>query len=117
MIHGTYSVKRVIETTMSRISERVRIRNRHKYKIHSTALMPQVGFGKAITFPVGVDSSIFINDGATKPRVPGVITCQNFLTTEYNDTVVPEDISEIGDVFTMTCLEGNPNDRFFRYRQ
>ncbi len=115
MIHGTFSVKRVIETSLCRLSIRTRIPDNTTYPVHSMALMPQVAFGKATTFPVGIDSSIFINDGATKPKVPGVVTCQNYLTTMYVGGTPYDDreIQPIGTRFQMRCAEGNPNDRCF----
>ena len=108
MIHGTYTVKRVIETSKCRIQGGGTAYLDQKYKIHSVALMPDLSYGTPQVLPETIDSSMFVNGSLTPIKFPTTINCQNYLTTTYKGTQ-PKDSN-----FTLICREGNPNSRSFQ---
>jgi hypothetical protein len=82
------------------------------YKIHATALMPNIPFEQAITHPEEINSSIFINDGETKLSFDANINCQNFLTTKYVGRAPLEFYgppTKMGREFTLVCKDGDPS--------
>lgn len=107
MIHGTYTVKRVIETSTCRIQGGGGATPGHVYKIHSNALMPDLPFSVAYTIGDLIDNTIFINGPETPIKFPDMVECQNFLTTEYKGA--ENKLSNL----RLICREGNPNVRSF----
>ena len=107
MIHGTYTVKRVIETSICRIQGGGSATPGVVYKIHSNALMPDLPYGYAYTIGDLIDSSIFINSPQCPIAFPPVVYCQNYLSTTYSGA-----IKKSGDL-RLICREGNPNVRSF----
>lgn len=106
MIHGTYTVKRVIETSACYICQDYSLSKGNSYKIFSKTLTPDIGGGiPPLIIPEGIDGSIIKNGGGG-----GSISCQNFLTTKYagESHSAPK-----GTRYTLTCLYGNPNVRSF----
>ena len=117
MIHGTYSVPRVVEESVCRSSMDYRFSDVGIYKIHATSLMPNIPFDKASITPESVDSSIFINDNATKPTFSPTILCQNFLTTRFIGRAPLEWYGKnnktlMGRQFVLICRNGNPNEEY-----
>ena len=116
MIHGTYSVKRVITKSTCRITSKGSVDLDSKCTVHSSALMPGIPFGKSKQTPTVIDSSIFTNGKKTKLKFPKTTKCQNYLTTVYTNTREESQHKDgaVGDKFTMTCDGGDPNNRSFK---
>lgn len=117
MLHGTYSVPRVTEESVCRSSLDYRFTELGVYKIHSTALMPNIPFAEAAVQPYEIDDSIFINDAETKLDFEPNIQCQNFLTTRYIGRAPLEwyngnEKTKMGRQFVMICRNGNPSEEF-----
>lgn len=117
MLYGTYTVPRVTEESTCRVSEDYRFTELDVYKIHSTALMPNIPFEKAAILPYEIDSSIFVNDEKTKIDFEETIKCQNFLTTRFIGRAPLEWYSKdqktkTGRQFIMVCRNGNPAEQF-----
>lgn len=117
MLHGTYSVPRVTEESVCRSSQDYRFTELGVYKIHSTALMPNIPFAEAAVLPYEIDDSIFINDEETKLDFEPNIQCQNFLTTRYIGRAPLEwyngnEKTKMGRQFVMICRNGNPSEEF-----
>ena len=113
MIHGTASVRRVVEESTCRSSEDFRFTDIGVYKIHSTSLMPIIPFEKASVYKEDIDDSIFVNDKQTKPYFEKFIYCQNFLSTRYVgraplEYYTVDDYTLMGREFLLICREGVP---------
>lgn len=113
MIHGTASVRRVVEESTCRSSEDYRFTDIGVYKIHSTSLMPIIPFEKASVYKEDIDDSIFVNDKQTKPYFEKFIYCQNFLSTRYVgraplEYYTVDDYTLMGREFLLICREGVP---------
>ena len=117
MLHGTYSVKRVVEESVCRSSQDYRFTELGVYRIHSTSLMPNIPFEEASIQPYEIDSSIFVNDDETKLYFENSIKCQNFLTTRYIGRAPLEwydsdKMTRMGRQFILICRNGNPNEEY-----
>lgn len=113
MLHGTYSVPRVTEESVCRSSQDYRFTEIKRYKIHSTALMPNIPFEEASEQPYDIDSSIFVNDEETKLDFEPTIICQNYLNTQFIGRAPLEwydsgGKTAMGRQFVMVCRNGNP---------
>lgn len=117
MLHGTYSVNRVIEESVCRSSQDYRFTEIGVYRIHSTALMPNIPFEEASIQPKEIDSSIFINDEETKLDFESTIKCQNFLTTRFIGRAPLEwyegdQMTLMGRQFLLICRNGDPTEEY-----
>ena len=117
MIHGTYSVNRVIEESVCRSSKDYRFTEIGIYKIHSTSLMPNIPFEEASIQHKEIDKSIFINDDETKLDFENTIKCQNFLSTKFIGRAPLEwyqgdKMTKMGRQFLLICRNGNPNEEY-----
>ena len=117
MIHGTYSVNRVIEESLCRSSQDYRFTEIGVYKIHSTSLMPNIPFEEASIQPFEIDSSIFINDEETKLDFESHIDCQNFLSTKFIGRAPLEwyegdQTTLMGRQFVLICRNGDPKEEY-----
>lgn len=117
MISGVFSVPRVIEESVCRTSKDYRFTDVGIYKIHSTALMPEIPFDEAIVLPYEIDSSIFVNDKETMPTFFDTIECQNFLSTRYIGRAPLEwydgaQKTKMGRQFVLICRNGNPTENY-----
>ena len=120
MIHGTFTVKRVIENTTCKLSEDSRLEKFKTYKVHSAALMPNVPFGSPKV------SSASVNSNCVKgsAKLPSSVKTQNYITAVYvgSDPPTKEKDQYLADPsyktkkgtkFVLTCVNGDPNDRVF----
>lgn len=117
MIYGSYSVPRVQEESICRTSKDYKFTDVGIYKIHSTALMPNIPFEEESVQPFEIDSSIFLNDEETKLDFEETIKCQNFLTARYIGRAPLEfygkdDETKMGRQFVMICRGGNPGAQY-----
>lgn len=117
MIHGTYSVGRVIEESICRSSKDYRFTELGIYKIHSTSLMPNIPFEEASIQSKQIDSSIFINDEETKLSFDNTIKCQNFLSTRFIGRAPLEwyegdQMTKMGRKFILICHNGDTNSNY-----
>ena len=117
ILHGTFSVGRVIEESLCRSSQDYKFTEIGIYRIHSTSLMPNIPFEQASIQPKSIDDSIFINDEETKLYFQNTISCQNFLTTRYIGRAPLEWYSNgqttlMGRKFILICRNGNPNEEY-----
>lgn len=115
MIHGVVSVPRVASESVCRSTQEYRFTDLGLYRIHSTALMPNIPFAYSLVSPCQIDSSIFVNDAKTKPQFQSMINFQNFLTTRYVGRAPLEwydhgQYTQMGRQFVLVCREGNPNE-------
>lgn len=114
MVHGTYGVPRVTEESVCRTTSDYTFTEVGLYKVHSTALMPNIPFEESSIQPYEIDSSIFINDDDTKLCLGNSIQCQNYLTTRFIGRAPLEwydgdQKTKMGRQFVMICRNGNPN--------
>lgn len=117
MLHGTFSVNRVVEESLCRSSMDYRFTEIGIYKIHSTSLMPNIPFEEASIQPYEIDPSIFINDEETKLDLENTINCQNFLTTRFIGRAPLEYYEEdqmtlMGRQFLLICRNGDPKEDY-----
>lgn len=117
MIHGTYSVPRVVEESVCRSATDYRFSDVGIYKIHATSLMPNIPFDEAEILPETIDDSIFVNDQETSMIFNPIIMCQNFLTTRFIGRAPLEWYSGSektlrGRQFVLICRNGNPNEEY-----
>ena len=117
MLHGTYSVPRVVEESVCRTSKDYKFTDVGIYKVHSNALMPNISFEEEAILPYEIDSSIFINDEETKLEFEETINCQNFLTARYIGRAPLEfydgkNDTKMGRQFIMICRGGNPSAEY-----
>lgn len=117
MISGTFSIPGVAEESVCRSSMDYRFSELGTYKVHSNALMPNIPFEEAIILPHSIDSSLFINDGESKPLFNDVVNCQNFLTTRYIGRAPLEwyendQKTKIGRQFVMICRDGKSDETY-----
>ena len=117
MLHGTYSVPRVVEESVCRTSKDYKFTDVGIYKVHSNALMPNISFEEEAILPYEIDSSIFINDEETKLEFEETINCQNFLTARYIGRAPLEfydgkNDTKMGRQFVMICRGGNPSAEY-----
>lgn len=117
MLSGTYSVARGVEESICRSSLDYRFTEVGLYKIHATALMPEIPFEEAEILPEEIDSSIFVNDDETKLDFSPDVNCQNFLTTRYIGRAPLEYYEQgrktkMGRQFVLICRNGNPTADF-----
>lgn len=117
MLHGTFIVPRVTEESVCRVSEDCIFTEMKAYKIHATALMPNIPFAAATIQPYDIDSSIFVNDEETKLDFESTIKCQNYLTTRYIgrsplEWYDKDSKTAIGRQFVLICRNGNPSESF-----
>lgn len=117
MLHGTYSVGKVIEESICRSSKDYRFTDVGVYQIHSTSLMPNIPFEEASIQPKEIDSSIFINDEETKLDFENTIKCQNFLSTKYIGRAPLEwyekdQYTKMGRQFVLICRNGDPKEEY-----
>ena len=111
IITGAFSVPQVIEESICRTSEDYELSEVGDYKIHSTALMPNIEFEEAKEEPFEIDDSIFINDDDTKLTFEKTIECQNYLTTRYVGRAPLEFYgpkTKHGREFILICRNGDP---------
>jgi hypothetical protein len=114
MIIGSFSVSRVKEESICRITEDYELSEIGDYKIHSTTLMPNIEFAKSAEFDKSIDSSIFINE-KNKLKFDSNVKCQNFLTTRYIGRAPLEFYgpkTKMGREFVLICRDGDPSYRF-----
>ena len=136
MLIGTHKVARVVEECVCRNSLDYRFTELADYRVHSTALMPEIPFEPAEQLQHEIDDSIFINDEDTQLDFESYIFCQNYLTTRYigrapleyyiTDGVIPirrarmpyypylrrpqsNEFTLFGREFVMLCRNGDPN--------
>ena len=114
MISGVMRIPRVPEETICRSSKDYRFTDVGVYKIHSTALMPNIPFGEAAETPMPIDPTIFINDKDTKLKFKSTIKVQNYLSTFYVGRAPLEfysgkGVTKMGREFVLLCRQGNPN--------
>lgn len=112
MVFGTYSVPRVTEESVCRTVKDYRFTNVGIYKVHSTALMPNIDFEEEWNQKFPIDQSILINDEDTMPILNVNIECQNYLTARYIGRAPLEwygknQYTEMGREFVMICRNGN----------
>lgn len=117
MLHGTYSVSRVVEESICRTSKDYKFTDVGIYKVHSVALMPNIPFEEQAVLPYEVDSSIFLNDDETKLEFEENIECQNYITARYIGRAPLEyydgkNDTKMGRQFVMICRGGNPNPEY-----
>lgn len=117
MISGTFGVPRVVEESVCRSSKDYRFSELGVYKIHSTALMPEIPFEEAAVTPETIDTTIFINDDETKLDFTETIDCQNFLSTRYIGRAPLEwyegdKKTKMGRKFVLICRNGNPTEKY-----
>ena len=116
MIIGTYSVPRVVEESYCRSSEDYEFSELSDYKIHGTALMPNIPFEEALVESYEIDDTIFINDEETQLIFESTVDTQNFLTAKYVGRAPLEFYgpkTKMGRQFKLICREGNP---MYQYR-
>ena len=117
MLSGSYNIPPVPEESVCRSVKKYRFTDVGVYKIHSTALMPDIQFGEAETVKKDIDSQLFLNDDETKPKVKSTIKTQNFLSTFYIGRCPLEFYSkkkktEVGREFILLCREGNHKEDY-----
>ena len=117
MINGSASIPRVVEESTCRSSKDYRFTEVGIYKIHSTALMPNIPFEEAAETPEEIDKSIFLNDDETKIDFPTTVKSQNYLTTRFIGRAPLEfydknNLTKMGRQFILKCFEGNPNLKY-----
>ena len=112
MIIGTFSVPRIVAESACRSSMDYQFSEIGDYKIHSTAIMPNIPFEEAAIHPEQVDVSIFMNDETSdKLSFDTNVQCQNFLTTKYIGRAPLEFYgpkTKMGREFTLICRDGDP---------
>ena len=120
MIHGTYTLKRVFETSLCTLCEDSRLEKHKTYKVYSSTLLPEVKSGSPKTSSDTIDKTIIKSEA----KVPTSITSQNYITAVYVGSDPPAkekkqyeaDLSyktNKGTKFILTCLNGDPNNRTF----
>jgi hypothetical protein len=115
MIIGAANIPRVVEKSCCRITEDYYITAIADYRIHSTALMPNIPFEWSKIIPNSIDKSIFINDGNTKLSFDSQIKIQNYLTTHYIGSAPLEYYgpkTKMGREFQLICFKGDPSYKF-----
>ena len=117
MIHGTYSINKVVEESVCRSTQDYRFTELGVYKIHSTSLMPNIQFEESSVQPMEIDPSIFINDEETKLDLEPAIECQHFLTTRFIGRAPlewydGEQQTLMGRQFVLICRNGDPNEQY-----
>ena len=112
MIIGTYSVPRVVEESVCKITEDYYLSEIGDYKVYSAALMPLIQFEDSAITKQQIDGSVFVNDRETKLTFDQQIDCQNFLTTKYIGRAPLEFYgpkTKKGREFIMICRDGDPS--------
>lgn len=120
MIHGTFSVRRVIETSACILCEDSRLEKYKKYKVYSSTLTPNVKSGNASTSSEGINSTV-VTSGA---KLGNTVKTQNYIEAVYVGSdpptkekdqykADPNYKTKKGTKFTLTCLNGDPNNRSF----
>lgn len=112
MIIGTFSVPRVVQESACRSSMDYEFSEVGDYKIHSTALMPNIPFEKAVITPEQIDNSIFANDSTCKLSFESNIQVQNFITAKYVGRAPLEFYgpkTPMGREFVLKCKDGDPS--------
>ena len=114
MINGVCRIPRVAEECLCRSSKDYTFTEIGIYKVHSTALMPEIPFAEAAIQKKPIDKSIFVNDEETMPTFPDTTQVQNFLSTRYVGRAPLEWYSDgektkMGRQFLMLCRGGNPD--------
>ena len=117
MIHGTFSVSRVIEESVCRTVKDYKFTDIGVYRIHSNALMPNIPFEEESKLPYDIDSSIFLNDEETKLEFEETVECQNYLSAKYIGRAPLEwydgkTDTKMGRQFIMICRGGNPGAEY-----
>jgi len=115
MIHGTYTMDRVVEECYCRPSLDYAFTELGDYKIHSTSLMPNIPFDYAEEIPHDIDNSIFLNVEETKLELDDEIYVQNYLTTRYVGRAPLEfykDPTYKTRKFILQCRDGDPSYSF-----
>lgn len=117
MIYGTFSVSRVNEESVCRTTQDYQFTELGVYKVHATALMPNVQFDESLELPDAIDGSIFLNDEETLPDFEYQLNLQNYLTTKYIGRAPLEWYDEdtatkMGRQFLMVCRGGNPGESY-----
>lgn len=119
MIHGTFTIKRARETSACVLVEAARIMPGGVYKIYSAALIPDIKQGSPQSLPEFIDSNIFDNE----LKIANKTSHQNYITAKYAGATPyekekydadPKYKTPAGVRFTLTCLEGDPNNRTFK---
>lgn len=120
MVHGTYSVKRVITQSICILAEDARLERFKSYKIYAPALMPFVEHGNPKITQEDIDTTIIKSD----TKMSQTIKTQNYITAIYMGTDPPtrekwdyrknsKYKTKKGTKFILTCSNGNPHDRTF----
>lgn len=123
MIHGTYTVPRVVEESYCRPSLDYNFSELGDYKIHSTSLCPNIPFDYAEELPYEIDESIFLNYDETELEFDDDTYIQNYLTTRYIGRAPLEFYTDIGNPrianptrkdrqFILICRGGDPSYSF-----
>lgn len=117
MIHGTFMVPRVPEESRCRTSKDYRFTDTGIYKVHATALMPDVYFDEAAEVKNTIDKTIFVNDNETQLTFQEQVEQQNYLTCQFIGRAPLEwynegDVTEMGREFIMLCKGGNPGQDY-----
>lgn len=117
MITGVCNIPRVVEESICRSSKDYRFTELGVYKVHSTALMPEIPFEEASIISRRIDKGVFVNDDETMPTFNPTIKTQNFLSTRYVGRAPLEwydngEVTKMGRQFLMVCRGGNPNKEY-----
>ncbi len=122
MIHGTYTVKRVRETSTCTLAEDARLDKQDMFKIYAPALMPDIQSGDAQSLPDPIDTTCIKNGKSTSVKMKTSTKTQNYIMAKYVGKIPydekyledPEYKTPAGTKFTLTCLDGNPNNKTFQ---
>ena len=122
MIHGTFTVGRVKETSACQLAEDARLDTHKEYKVYSAAITPNIKPGKAQSLPDDIDGTRIRNGSSTKVSIKNSVSSQNYILAKYVGTIPyderykedPEYKTPAGTKFTLTCQDGNPNQATFQ---
>lgn len=122
MIHGTFTVKRVRQTSVCTLAEDARLDSHGLYKIHSTVLMPDVENTSSMEITEGIDPTCIKNNTQTSSKNKNKTKVQNYILAQYVGNIPyddrynddPDYKTPAGTRFTLTCVDGNPNQRSFK---
>lgn len=122
MIHGTFTVARVRETSTCQLAEDTRLEEHTEYKVYSAAITPNVKSGAVQSLPDDIDGTLIKNGSSTKVSIRNNVSSQNYILAKYVGTIPydekykedPEYKTPAGTKFTLTCTDGNPNQATFQ---
>ena len=120
MIRGVFTLDRVKEKSFCRLSLDSVLVNGSSYKVHSTVMMPNIPFGKAIETPSSINKGIFLNDKDTKMTSPSTIKTQNYVTSKFTgedyELSDPANITHLGEKFSFKTEDGSPNKKYRSFK-